>query len=101
MPEEPGVKVEETDWVDISADLADVNDDNTHQDSSQQEDDEKTVILEEPGDDDDDGGDGVMELDDGIEKFMYIINFDFLSLQNLITKIFLQMTLLLGLSLKV
>ena len=72
------MKVEETDWVDISADLADVNDDNTHQDSSQQEDDEETLILEEPGDDDDDsdGGDGVMELDDGSEKFMYYINFD-------------------------
>ena len=56
-----GVKVEETDWLDISADLADV-DDNT---LDSQEIDENMVMLEDLQLNDDDDDNGVMEFDEG------------------------------------
>ena len=55
------VKVEETDWLDISADLADV-DDNT---LDSQEIDENMVMLEDLQLNDDDDDNGVMEFDEG------------------------------------
>ena len=55
------MKVEETDWLDISADLADV-DDNT---LDSQEIDENMVMLEDLQLNDDDDDNGVMEFDEG------------------------------------
>ena len=102
--------MEETDWLDISADLADV-DDNT---LDSQEIDENMVMFEDMqlnnnNDDDDDDDGGMMEFDDGIiQNIILYINYSGLftclfssqttltMVKNILTTTWLQLKVLLN-----